>query len=258
MRYALDHVVVVVGSLAGATVDFRAAGFTVTPGGRHDAMQTENALVVFEDGSYLELLAACDGEMRDSLRELSATSRWAEHLHSASAVARRFLPSLAGPDGVADWALRTSHLDRLADESRHRGYALTGPVAAGREQPDGEQLEWRMLFPAERWLPFVLSDRTPVERRIPADPAARRHANGATGIACVQVRAPGLVSAAMGYVDHFDARLTPRHSGGADVAFEDVRVRLLEGEPAGACGVVIAGVEALPVGVALLEVAPEP
>jgi hypothetical protein len=256
LKFALDHLVVVVDSLAGATAAFGEAGFTVTPGGRHDAVATENALVVFADGTYFELLAACERESRESLRELRTTDRWAKHLHDSSAIARRFLPALAGPDGVADFAVRTSRLDALATESRRRGYAWTGPVAMSRRWPDGELLEWRMLFPAERWLPFVISDRTPIARRIPDDAPARVHANGASGIARVTVRTPGLVSTAMGYVDHFGASLTPRLDGGADVVFEGVRLTLVEGEPAGACAASIAGVRVLPPAIAALGLAP--
>ena len=62
---ALDHVVVVLPALGPAVEAFAAAGFTVTPGGRHDALPTENALVCFADGSYLELLAARDPSARE-------------------------------------------------------------------------------------------------------------------------------------------------------------------------------------------------
>src|SRR5215472_18245097 len=99
----LDHVVVVVSSLAEATRSFAAAGFTVTPGGRHDAIPTENALVAFADGSYLELLAARDTSTRDELRALRVGKGWKRHLKGVSAIARRFLPSLCLADGVADW-----------------------------------------------------------------------------------------------------------------------------------------------------------
>src|SRR5215471_9075151 len=101
----LDHVVVVVSSLAEAARSFAAAGFTVTPGGRHDAIPTENALIAFADGSYLELLAAREASTRDELRTLHAGRGWERHLKGVSAIARRFLPGLAGADGVADWVL---------------------------------------------------------------------------------------------------------------------------------------------------------
>ena len=37
--------------------DYQAAGFTVVPGGRHPGRNTRNALVVFHDGAYIELIA---------------------------------------------------------------------------------------------------------------------------------------------------------------------------------------------------------
>ena len=76
MSARLDHVVVVVTSLAEAERDFGAAGFTVLAGGRHDALPTENALVCFADGTYLELLAARDPATRDELRALRASDGW--------------------------------------------------------------------------------------------------------------------------------------------------------------------------------------
>jgi hypothetical protein len=257
LRVELDHVVVVVETLAGALRDFEDAGFVVTPGGRHDAIPTENALVVFADGTYLELLAARDPDARRALRELRGTDRWGRHLHEASAIARRFLPLLAGPGGVSDFALRTSKLDRIAAETRRRGYALTGPVEMHREQPDGGRLEFNMLFPAEPQLPFLIADRTPIALRVPETPGARAHPNGALGIDVVTVRTPTVVSSAMAYADYFEASIVPRLDGGADMVFAGLKLVLTEGEPAGACGVKLRGasrltaaVEALGIGAA--------
>src|SRR5439155_377339 len=72
----LDHVVVVVGPLADAVAVFTSAGFTVTPGGRHDALPTENALVCFADGTYLELLATRESATRAELRSLRGSGGW--------------------------------------------------------------------------------------------------------------------------------------------------------------------------------------
>jgi Glyoxalase-like domain len=257
VKLSLDHVVVVVDSLRDGSETFRDAGFVVTPGGRHESLETENALVVFADGTYLELLATRDPGARESLRESFGTERWARHLHEASAVARRFLPGLAGPGGVTDFALRATKLDRLASESRRRGFVMTGPVAFGRERPDGQRLEMKLLFPAEPWLPFLVEDRTPIAARIPDDPASRAHPNGACGLARVMVRAPGLAGAALAYADRFEAALSPGADGAAEVAFGGVRLTLLEGEPGGACGVTIAGPSALPAPILALGVTPE-
>src|SRR5206468_10550639 len=57
VRFALDHVVIAVGDLEQAIADYRSLGFTVAPGGRHPGRTSHNALIVFEDGAYIELIA---------------------------------------------------------------------------------------------------------------------------------------------------------------------------------------------------------
>jgi hypothetical protein len=58
----LDHLVVLVRDLEGAIGDYGVLGFAVTPGGEHADGLTRNALIPFEDGSYLELVAFLDPE----------------------------------------------------------------------------------------------------------------------------------------------------------------------------------------------------
>jgi len=50
-----DHIVVFVADLNQAITDFTDLGFQVTPGGSHGI--TENALVIFPNQTYIELLA---------------------------------------------------------------------------------------------------------------------------------------------------------------------------------------------------------
>src|SRR5260221_11159491 len=56
MLTGIDHLVVVVSDLGKAVEDYTKMGFTVVPGGRHPTA-TDNALIAFADGSYLELIA---------------------------------------------------------------------------------------------------------------------------------------------------------------------------------------------------------
>ena len=53
----LDHIVIAVADLDTAIADFRSLGFTVQPGGRHPGRTSHNALIVFADGAYFELIA---------------------------------------------------------------------------------------------------------------------------------------------------------------------------------------------------------
>ena len=57
MSLALDHIVIAVADLDRAMADYRALGFQVLPGGQHPGRTSHNALVVFADGAYLELIA---------------------------------------------------------------------------------------------------------------------------------------------------------------------------------------------------------
>ena len=53
----LDHLVIAVHDLEQAMQRHRDMGFRVQVGGKHPGRLSHNALVVFEDGSYFELIA---------------------------------------------------------------------------------------------------------------------------------------------------------------------------------------------------------
>jgi hypothetical protein len=256
VRFRLDHLVVVVDALTRAAEHFRAAGFTVSPGGRHDGIPTENALVAFADGSYLELLAMREPGARAELRALRASDRWDAHLKGVSALARRFLPRLAGADGVGDACLLAGHLDRFAGEARRRSLVLAGPVAMQRERRDEPALEWHVLLPADDLVPFLIEDRTPREWRVPGGPEATTHANGATGIADVRLRAHRTSAGALRLAELFDAAPRALPGGRTAVEFAGARWWIEDGEQAGACGCGIAGVAALPDDVRALGIVP--
>src|SRR6478736_7896042 len=57
MTLQLDHIVIAVNDLEASIDDYTALGFNVQRGGDHPGRATHNALVVFADGSYFELIA---------------------------------------------------------------------------------------------------------------------------------------------------------------------------------------------------------
>ncbi len=254
MESRFDHAVVVVHELAAAIAGWRDAGFTVTEGGRHTEVPSENALVAFADGAYLELLAVRDAEARASLALRAARPGWEAELRRSSAVARRFLPRLAGPDGVGDvcWAARG--LARFAAESRRRGFPMTGPVAMSRTRPDGERLEWSLVIPVTDRLPVLIEDVTPRDRRVPSSPAATTHANGARGVSGVTMRVAGVPMTAIEWADVLGARLATLPGGGTRVTLGGTMVTFMEGEPERAAGVTLAGVATLPPAITALGV----
>jgi len=246
MDLRFDHAVVVVERLAEAVATWRAAGFVVVPGGRHEEIPSENALIVFEDGGYLELLAVRDEEERASLALRRARRGWEAGLRRAPAVARRFLPRLAGPPGVGDAAWRGVRLDRFAAESRRRGFPMTGPVAMSRERPGGTRLEWSLVLPVTDRLPLLIEDVTPRQWRVAVTPENAAHPNGARGVGEVVVRVANVPMAALEYADVFGARPEAHPDGATRVTLGDVSITLVEGEPEQAMGVRLRGVSVLP------------
>ena len=246
MRFRFDHVVILVPSLAEGIARYSAAGFTVRPGGRHDVLPTENALIPFADGCYLELIALRDGGAREDLRRLAASTRWESHLRGVSAIGRRFLPRLAGPEGICDYAFGATRLTVFAAEARRRGHVMTGPARFGRETPDKRRLEMDLLLPAADHLPIFIEEHTPREWRVPTERGATAHANHAQGVASVTVNVPDVVQAALELGESFDTAPRVGEDGVTHLTVAGVEVRVASGSPGGARGVTLAGVGALP------------
>ena len=167
----LDHVVLAVHDLVHASEDFCTLGFTVTPGGQHAGRSSRNALVAFEDGTYLELIA---------WRTPAPEERWWNTLQ------------LSG-DGLVDHALLPTSIGPALAAAQMRGLdGLRGPFPGGRARPDGTLLEWETARHDTADVPFLCADLTSRALRVPSG-AARQHANGVTGIASVAVTAHDFV-----------------------------------------------------------------
>lgn len=165
MNFALDHVVIAVHDLAAAIDDYRALGFNVIAGGRHPPPRTSsNALVVFEDGAYLELI---------SWDPPNPAERWSNLLQEHG-------------EGIIDFALIPEDLPRAVEEARARGLRLNGPLDGQRVRPDGTRVRWQTARQSTFDLPFLCADITPRALRVP-EGEARVHPNGATGITQVEV-----------------------------------------------------------------------
>lgn len=160
----LDHVVIAFHDLDTAIADWQSRGYNVVRGGRHPGRTSHNALVVFADGAYIELIA------------------W-----TAPGLADRWYNVLAKHgEGLMDFALLPESVPRAIDEARSRGLALEGPIDGGRVRPDGRELRWQTARQHTFDLPFLCGDVTSREWRVP-EGEVRVHANGKTGIAKVTV-----------------------------------------------------------------------
>jgi catechol 2,3-dioxygenase-like lactoylglutathione lyase family enzyme len=174
--FRLDHIVIAVVDLDQAIADYRRLGFTVYPGGTHHGGASHNALVVFADGSYFELIAYL---------KPSPDVRWWKLLSSSG-------------EGFVDFALNPENTVRDAAATRERGLEIDGPVDGGRLRTDGVRLDWQIVRPRSTDLPFWCGDVTPRNLRVP-DGDMRKHDNGVTGISRVVVAVADLAASKARY-----------------------------------------------------------
>ena len=198
----LDHVVIAVADLERATATYEAKGFTVTPGGRHPGRNTRNALVVFEDGAYLELI---------TYSAPSPGERWWRELD-------------AHGDGLVDFALLPHDLSEVVAQAKERGLAdITGPLPGGRMRLDGVRVEWQTARQAQHDLPFLCADVTPRALRVP-EGEVRQHANGAIGIDAVTVSVIDVEAS----LERYRKLLGDEALREGEVVLEGARIRLIQ------------------------------
>ncbi|MFQ3535814.1 MAG: VOC family protein [Aggregatilineales bacterium] len=189
MPFQLDHVVIAVSDLARAVQDYRTLGFIVLEGGIHASGATHNALIVFADGTYLELLAPTGA--------------------AAGAEALDFSPMLAHGEGLCGFALRADGLPALVAALRGRGVAVSDPLTGARQQQDGTRLAWRLALVEGGFAPFLIEDITPRSLRVPDDPALTAHPNGVRGIGGLELVTPDLAAAQARYQRLLNAQPEP-------------------------------------------------
>jgi hypothetical protein len=209
MAFSLDHVVIAVSDLDSAVSDYRALGFTVHPGGVHHGGVSHNALVVFADGAYFELIA---------YRQAAPDVRWWQLLSKAG-------------EGFVDFALLPENTERDAAAARGRGLDLDGPMAGGRLRPDGARLDWQIVRPKTNDLPFWCGDVTPRSLRVP-EGDMRAHANGVTGVASLKVAVDDLAKSAARYAALAGPAAVTQSNGGARVTIGAATFELVSDDAA--------------------------
>ena len=199
MLNGIDHLVIVVPELDAAIASYSGLEFTVVPGGRHP-IGTHNALIAFEDGSYLELIA---------FFEPNAQHRWFQRLQQGG--------------GLIDFCLQTDDLAAAAGAFRAAGVALADPRPLSRVRPDGYTLRWVLSIPDAHGgvAPFLIEDETPRDERVPR---ATAHANGVTGIRLVTVAVSDVPAARQWYERVPGAKVMPIER--SDLSAAGVRVTI--------------------------------
>src|SRR5437870_12524167 len=173
VTYRLDHAVIRVYDLAAATADYTVLGFHAVPGGEHPGLGSRNALIAFEDDTYLELIAYGSGPPE---RIVPRAVRFRE-LAGRPPVERHWLPWQSSPEGLVDIALLPSNIDEALAAVRACGQRWEGPIPGSRLRPDGQRVAWQLGLPEHLDLPFFCADVSPRLLRVP-DGEARNHPNG--------------------------------------------------------------------------------
>ncbi len=179
MSFPLDHIVIAVNDLAAAIDDYRALGFNVLEGGVHASGATHNALIIFADGTYLELLAATGA--------------------APAPEALDFSPMLAKGEGLSGFALCVPNLETVVAALRARRVAVGDLRDGARQKPDGTGIAWRLALVDDGFLPFLIEDRTPRPLRVPTEPSVTAHPNGVRGIGGIEVVTPDLAASQARY-----------------------------------------------------------
>ena len=215
----LDHLVIFVPDLGTAMADFSALGFTVIAGGQHAA--TENALIVFEDETYIELLALKPGWKRSVFR--AASGFIALMARSRQDMNWRLMNWVTRDYGSIDWCVRVPDVRLLLDDWADRQTASLGYQSFARQRPDGQLVEWHLGSLKDRDLPFMISDLTDRIYRIPGD--VREHANGALGLAKVWLSVDDRQAAIRAF-DHRFERSAENHADPASYQIGNVQIIL--------------------------------
>jgi hypothetical protein len=157
MPLSLDHLIITVADLDTAMKDYTARGYTVRFGGVHADGATHNALIVFADGSYIELLAKTSPDAKTGYQYYFAHG-----------------------DGITGYALLASSLEEQVARLTQQGVTMNPVVSGGRKRSDGIELKWQVVSEQNKPVPFYMQDLT--ERGLRVDASATTHANAATGI----------------------------------------------------------------------------
>lgn len=163
----IDHASVCGSSLDALRQAFTSVGLSADYGGPHASGGTHMALVGFDDGSYLELIAPQGAEAAGQ------ASGWA-----------RLMAADAGP---CAWAIEPKDITQEVTRLTRAGIKVDGPKPGSRKRPDGMAIEWDVANVGSgtpgSLLPFLIQDRTPRQWRVA--PSASLSGSAISGVEMV-------------------------------------------------------------------------
>ncbi len=185
MTLHFDHAIILVNDLYKAIDHYKKVGFNPFVGGVHAGGKTHNALIVFADGTYLELLAPTTPELLENVDPNDFSN---------------FLFLLAQGEGLGGYALFSDDLAAEVEAMQQRGLGVILKPINGRARPDGQELRWRTATRDNGSMtPFFLQDETPRNLRVPDDEATTTQPNGIRRISGITIAVPDLLTAIQQY-----------------------------------------------------------
>lgn len=217
-----DHFCIRVDDLLAATRAWEALGFIVTQGSNTGG-GGGNALIVFSDGVYIELvkMPAVNRLMKPLVKIPGLLARV---LSGERAFLQRFLRhwTLALPGKWIDWCLAASPLESKVEEAKTRGVNIpVPPYTFSRKTAGGGEAKWRMVGTLEPNLPFLIEDVPGFMPRAPIR-LGGHHPNGAYALRRVVVgsREPEKTLAALAALTGLEAGKQQITIGSIDFVIE--------------------------------------
>ncbi|UKZ75112.1 hypothetical protein TrVFT333_002784 [Trichoderma virens FT-333] len=187
-----DHVILLIPHAQLASPpQWLSEAFTILDGGVHEGGMTENKLIIFQDGLYLELIAFVDG-LNPQHRAMHPWGKQPDGriIHWAHTILSR---EEEEGSNTSEERFRTIQA-RIQDSKV--GVKYLDPEPGFRTMVDGSKRIWANAIPnfddykGPLWInqqPFWTFDRTPRDLRAPTTPENTSHPSGVVGVAAISL-----------------------------------------------------------------------
>lgn len=208
-----DHAVILVNDLDKAIEDYRQLGFNAFFGGQHAGGKTHNALIVFVDGTYLELLAPTSPDLLRSVDPEDFTN---------------FLYMFASGEGLGGYAMQSDSLLVQIELMQKQGLDVHMRPAGGRARPDGQQLRWQSAMIGHSMTPFFIQDDTPRVLRVPDEKDKTTQPNHVQGVVGVTIAVSNLQAGIARYRSITGADPQEQSAASATFRLADLTIRIVK------------------------------
>ena len=198
----IDHLVILLPySQLVSPPSWLTTNFTISPGGVHSDGRTENKLILFQDGTYIELIAFIND---DPARKEG--HRWGKKQFGLIDFALTARPTSEEEDtAAAHYGALAQRLSAAGSPGTALGIRYLEPITGGRKNPGGTELQWKVTFPTLETqvtqgtyassvtgaVPFLCHDVTPRTLRVDVNNVqATTHPSAVKGIAQFSVIVP--------------------------------------------------------------------